>query len=603
MTHNEVSMMSSEEHQEASWTDAAHRLPEERFRVTQAHGVPVIHAEVPGDNVSCALVFRVGYADEEYAMSGVTHLVEHLALFGWATHDSHANGQTDEYFTTFHFNGPHDDAVEFLNSLASALRDLPLIRISQEKQVLRAEWQRRSGHPALVHAAKRHGMQGPGLAAAAEIGLHRIQEADVADWAAHYFTRDNAIAIFTSGELPTDLRLDLPPGRARPLAHRPRALESVPAYFRGQPGMVLLDSEVPRSAASAVLSGVIQRALLRRLRTELGISYNVATDYKPIDDRLARVSVSADAPVEHQRALTDALFELLSGLRGGRFDPADLETERSARLRVHAEGVSFGELISAAIAVMQTRPVPLRDVTNRELNEVGIPDLTAAADLFWDGILAQIPEGGLEEKGLSATRDCSTERLLGEPHPLLTGSGEVLHLAADGVSMHHPDGRVWTAEFSESVGILKYPDGGRRLIAPDGFMVAIEPRVMPTFTDEHLAALDAKIPPAKHIDLPARAPETLPQMPAREVIADVRGFGGWGDALGVICLLVVLVSLWSIASGGEHPIPVIVPVLAMVGFFVFALGSRRFRRFDKILLADKQAIAKERKIRRRNPAA
>ena len=50
------------------------------FERSSVDGVPVFWTE-SGDEMLAGLVFRVGRADESLARGGITHLVEHLALY------------------------------------------------------------------------------------------------------------------------------------------------------------------------------------------------------------------------------------------------------------------------------------------------------------------------------------------------------------------------------------------------------------------------------------------------------------------------------------------------------------------------------------------
>lgn len=78
----------------------------------------------------------------------------------------------------------------------------------------------------------------------------------------------------------------------------------------------------------------------------------------------------------------------------------------------------------------------------------------------------------------------------------------VLVLADDGVSVVTADGPA-TVLYAECAALLRWPDGGRRLIGTDAISVAIEPAYYP-MTSAAMAAVDASVPVEKHVDLPER---------------------------------------------------------------------------------------------------
>src|SRR5918911_1288102 len=96
------------------------------LRRTEIDGVPVFWADVPGPFTG-AIRFRVGYADETLPTSGVTHLVEHLALrqFGGGPNRGY-NGHVGPLFTTFHSDGAPEEVARFLESTCRAFAALPL---------------------------------------------------------------------------------------------------------------------------------------------------------------------------------------------------------------------------------------------------------------------------------------------------------------------------------------------------------------------------------------------------------------------------------------------------------------------------------------------
>jgi hypothetical protein len=132
-------------------------------------GIPV-HIEDRSGPLVVGLVFRVGWADEELHRRGLTHLVEHLALFGPSQTSTWVNGSVTPTMTSFVVRGQADEVVEFFETLGRALRRLPQERIATEARVLRTEGHgRRSVAAELLHT--RFGSMGYGLGACPELGL------------------------------------------------------------------------------------------------------------------------------------------------------------------------------------------------------------------------------------------------------------------------------------------------------------------------------------------------------------------------------------------------------------------------------------------------
>jgi predicted Zn-dependent peptidase len=105
---------------------------------TLVDDVPVLWAEAPGPFTG-ALVFRAGGVDETLPTAGVSHLVEHLALFTAGTRRFTVNGFVEGTRTAFWASGTRDEVTGFLTDVARALGDLPLERLDAERRVLRTE--------------------------------------------------------------------------------------------------------------------------------------------------------------------------------------------------------------------------------------------------------------------------------------------------------------------------------------------------------------------------------------------------------------------------------------------------------------------------------
>jgi hypothetical protein len=159
---------------------------------TEVDGVPTFWAATYGPFTG-VVVFRVGTSDETLPTRGITHLVEHLALWPLGGRQRYEfDASVDGLFTTFWARGTEDEAVSFFHETLSTLSDLPLERVELEKRVLRTEAEGWSGAVVPMMLDCRFGAEGHGLRNYDEFGLSRIDEAEIASWAKERLTRENA---------------------------------------------------------------------------------------------------------------------------------------------------------------------------------------------------------------------------------------------------------------------------------------------------------------------------------------------------------------------------------------------------------------------------
>jgi zinc protease len=124
-------------------------------------GIPVFWADSPL-GFAAGLVFRVGRVDEQLANSGVTHLVEHLALPSHAT-ETPFNGTVGAAATSFWAEGERAEVLELLAGVARCLSEPPLDRLEHERRILLTEAASSGGGVVRHVASLRLGPVGFGL--------------------------------------------------------------------------------------------------------------------------------------------------------------------------------------------------------------------------------------------------------------------------------------------------------------------------------------------------------------------------------------------------------------------------------------------------------
>ncbi|MFI1149071.1 M16 family metallopeptidase [Streptomyces sp. NPDC020817] len=460
--------------------------------------------------LTAGLLFRVGRADETLATSGITHLVEHLALHRHGLGDLHYNGATAATYTHFHVTGTPADVVEYLNGVCAALRDLPMDRLDTEKEILRTEAAGKSHGPGHAATLWRYGSRSYGLTAYAEAGLHHLTADDVRTWARTRFTAENAVLWITGDRIPEGLDLKLPAGAWHPTPAATSALPVTPAYFAGDDGGVVLTAVVPRSTEAGLFAEVLGKELFRELRQKSGYSYTATADYAPRDTDYATVIAYADALPQNQDALVGAFVDVFAKLRAGRIDQADLDAVRASALAQFDTPELAACMLPGHAMNLLVRHRNLTAAEARaEIEAVTVADLHRVARAVWADALMQVPGRGVDWAGLTAAPAESSEVVTGRRYSALEEGNGALIVADDGISLSAPRGRV-TIRYAECTLLQVYPDGGRHLVGGDGFTLTVEPTLY-RITAAELARLDAAVPPASVVRMPPRDPGRVPQ--------------------------------------------------------------------------------------------
>ncbi|MGW0949380.1 M16 family metallopeptidase [Streptomyces sp. NPDC002623] len=512
---------------------------------TSTDGIPTLYAPATasgGNEITAGLFFRVGRADETLATAGLTHLVEHLALHRLGLSDLHYNGATANAYTLFHVHGSEAEVVEYLNSVCAGLRDLPMERLETEKEILRTEAAGRGGGPQQQLPLWRYGAQGYGLTSYNELGTWGLTPDQVRDWARTRFTRDNAVLWITSDHVPEGLDLTLPRGSRLPAPAATSALPVTPAFIGGDDGHVVLTSVLRRSTAASVFADVLGRALFQDLRQEGGYSYSAEADYSPRDADFATLTAYADALPQKQDAVVGGFVDTLARLRAGRIEQAELDSARGKILKMYdAPDLAAAALPSYALSLLLGHRVLAPEQHRAELDAVTVDDLREVARETWAGALLQVPGRGVDWAGCTLAPQFSTDSVTGTRHQSLEDEDVTLVIGTEGVSLLTPRGPI-TVRHTACSAMTARPDGARGLTGHDGFSVNVEPTLYRGVTPERIAALDAAVPAASVVRMPARAPEQIPQPRKRSASGGKSGGNAhsawaWTTALWLVGLL------------------------------------------------------------------
>ena len=506
-------------------------------------GVPVFVVDGPSP-ARCALMFRVGRVDESLPQAGITHLVEHLALFGIGDVDHPYNGCVEGLRTVFAAEGTEQECLDFLRSVTRSLGELSSSRVAREREVLAAEAAGR--HTGLFEelVSYRFGPRGFGLVAYPEHGLRWLDPTTVNWWQAQAFQAGNA-AVWISGVDPARVVLELERGTRLPSPPVEPIENDLPAWLPSTTAGVGFSLVAPRSAALSASLRIAQKRLFRRLRTEMAVVYHVHVGAQLLDADTVHVAVVCDPlgdnALEARLALEAELHTLAE------LGPSDEEMEldwrgfeRAAmRLDAYAVGfadsLAFDELLGVDAGGVEERVADARGVSRH--------DVAAAIGAALPTTLWAVPADAAP-KNTRAVVAWSPTVLDGRTLVRL-GSGtkpdpaDHLIVSDDGVCRITPHGAV-TVEFDECAASLAWDDGTRTLYGDDGFVLHVRPwewrdgSAVTRLIDERLPS-DLRVPMG-----PGTGPPPTTQAPVNRTLRRVI-FG----VITTLCLLVAAIVLFS----------------------------------------------------------
>lgn len=446
-------------------------------------------------------MFRVGRADELATTSGLTHLVEHLALPAQSRRRVDFNGVVDNVLASFWASGDEELARTFLAETARSLRSLPLERLDTERQILLAEEATQGPNLTRFAFALRYGPAGHGLTGYDEWGLRRVTAENVAGWATERFNSSNA-ALWLSGPEPGVLELSLPEGSRfpAPAAHTiAEVAEAAPSvYGTGPDGAVAFSLESDRSIAFRVGLNVLGHRVQDRLRFELGLSYEVEIVFIPLSAERVHVVLVTDASEHNVRRVSEEILRALEDLSADGPTAEELEHELEDARRYSSDASeSPSQLYYAAAQSLLGAPhVDGRDLL-AEQERATAADVARTIAEARRTLIAIVPDAQLDLPGLRRYPLAAATSLDGRtyrPRGLrLRRAGEPrLVVGGEGVMLEAGEVRS-TVPYRRCVAALRYPDGTRSLVSEDGFFVVVEPGLWKQGT-RAVAEIDAATP-------------------------------------------------------------------------------------------------------------
>ena len=449
---------------------------------TEVGGVPVFSLSVPGQ-MRAMLAFRVGVVDETLPIHGITHLVEHLAMYplmqaGSGHAPDRINARVEPLRTRFFAAGSADEIKAFLEGLCQSLTNLPLERIESEKKVLRTEAANRTSGSAKGGWGWRFGPVGVGLCDWEEYGLRWLRPEHVADWASTNFTARNAVLVLT-GPVPAGLELKLPEGRRKPLPDQRSLPYKSPAIFQVGDRFVLLSILGPRETRFVTARHVLHARLRDRVRIRESLAYNVNAGYEPLDKTTAEIAMFADSLQPSSKAAADAFVEELNRLAENGPTDSELATLREERRRELSEPESgVGRLDQLAIAELEGRVGKTMEQLEADFEAASPGDIAKTVkDVYataYLGIPQEVPMtvSGFTPVPLSSGKRASGHRVV--PMPGAKHS-DIIDFSTDGISLTMPNATIVGMRWDEVAVALWWHDGRRTLVNLEGAGLNITP--------------------------------------------------------------------------------------------------------------------------------
>lgn len=451
---------------------------------TERGGLPVLYAEHPSRCFG-TLIVRTGMADEALRTAGITHMVEHLALFPFGRTPYTYNGRVEDTATLFWAEGEQDEVLGFFTELGRNLAELPVDRLPVERKILLTESDGRDTGVFARMLAYRYGPVAYGMIGEYEHGLGCLEADAVSAWARERFTTGNS-ALWLSFEPPADLDLGLPPGERVP----PPAPETIPgltlpAEVLSGTGGVALAMEGARSSALGAGISILSDRAYDRLRRDEGVSYSTSSDYHPLDGTRAHVMLQADCKDRSAEQARDALLELLDELAEHGPTEDELSAYVSAFRRHEAEPEAIlARLDNVTRNLLDDGPQDTAAELLAEYEALTPSAIAAALTAAKESLLVLTPSDAKRDEDRFARYDPHrTPEVTGDEYPpseLWAAWGHKVHLTVgdEGVTMVAPDDpedEPLTLRWRDCVGYLRFLSGSITMTDRSGAWLHINP--------------------------------------------------------------------------------------------------------------------------------
>jgi len=444
-------------------------------------GVPVIRRDASGP-FRAALLFRAGLRFATFRTLPVPHLVEHLVMSVVPRSPLDYNAYVDDEVMVFHASGQRGEVLDLIRLVARAIWDPPLQRLAREARVVSLEGGSPVPPPSAAALATRYGFQGAGLAGVEGPGPDQMTVEHVTEFIRRCLTRENAV-LLTTGELPEDWSVDLPPGPKPDVPVPAVSNVTTPSLLRGDNEGVTLSFELSAEDApgGVVLLGVLQAAVEDDLRHTRGMVYEVLADRRSVSADVWLSVLACTGRPEDTAEIARAMVGALRLLASQGPTDAQLQHERLAYQAYLADPPNaLGAMEGEALRLLESGQVPR---TPEELlaliASVDADRVKARAREALERVLVEVTDQTPVD--LPGLRDCTDDEYPEAPrHTGRTFRRKLLSFAPrdttvtigdDGLTLHM-DGYANSMRWSDVVAVER--DGDLRAVfGADGRVVPV----------------------------------------------------------------------------------------------------------------------------------
>jgi predicted Zn-dependent peptidase len=462
------------------------------------------------------LIFRVGAVDETLPTHGITHLVEHLAMFPlMQTLDatSRLNATVEPFRTRFMATGTPQEVASFLSDVTSNLTALPLDRVENEKRVLRTEAANRTTGSVKAAWSWRFGAVGPGLIDFEEYGLRWLTADHVGHWAQSWFTAGNAV-VWLSGPVPENFKLNLKKGARNPVPALRSLKFATPAIYQQGDRWALLSMLGPRTTAINLGTRIFDSRLRDRIRHQASIAYEVHATYQRLDPDTAEITAFADSLAPNAKNAAQALVDVTRDLAASGPSVEEIAAVQAERRRAR-EHPESGLALLEQEAIEELEGLERKSVEELEAEAQALTPADVAKafqEALPTAVLAIPREVTMTIAGFTPIPLGSGERAKGAHVSPMPGSGhsDVIDYSDQGISLTQPNRTTIGMRWSDVVVAPWWSDGRRSLINTDGAGIHIVPAKW-QLVQPLVEAIRRRVPQERWI--PMDEPDAVPRAP------------------------------------------------------------------------------------------
>ncbi|SFO88404.1 Predicted Zn-dependent peptidase [Geodermatophilus dictyosporus] len=442
------------------------------MRQLTVDGIPVFVADGPPP-LAAGLVFGVGRRDETFVRGGITHLVEHLAMGALGRTTVETNASVDLAVTEFTATGAPERVARVLETVCTALADLPTDRLAVDADVLRSERGLAAAPDTAVLLGELYGASGPGLASMREPALRAVTADQVRAWARRWFVAGNA-ALWLVGPVPAELSLPLPGGPVPERAPQLRRDLPTPAWTElPVDERVAVAAELPRGPADAATAGILRARVEEELRSRRGVAYAVELDQVPVDAGRRVVVLSSDARPGEEAVVARLLWREVQRLADEGPQPAELDHERALVAEYLADPRSDAdEARATARGLVTGSPVTTGAELREEAERLDAEQVRAVAAALRDAAVLGVAAGTEAPAGLPRLPQWSADRVTGRVFRRARRSGAPrgaeLVVGPEGAGVDLGEGRLLTVRWADVIGLVRSPGEEWTLVGRDG---------------------------------------------------------------------------------------------------------------------------------------